>query len=367
MPITATNAQNRTPRTGGRLVEMVWDPITRIVGSLGLYTRIDFDRKEVADCFSTSSIFRGYSIFMKGKDPRDAHFITSRICGICGDNHATCSVYNQNMAYDVRPPHLGEWIINLGEAAEYMFDHNIFQENLVGVDFCEKMVRETNPGVWEKAAKAEAPHADAHGYRTIGDIMRSLNPFTGEFYREALQMSRMTREMFCLMEGRHVHPSTLYPGGVGTVPTIQVFTDHLVRLMKYVEFMKKVVPLQDDLFDFFYQALPGYDEVGRRRILLGCWGSFQNPHVCDYTYKNMTQWGRAMYVTPGIVVDGQLVTTDLVEINLGIRILLGSSYYDDWQEGETFVKNDPLGNPVDRRHPWNQTTVPRPQKRAFKD
>ena len=48
--------------------------------------------------------------------------------------------------------------------------------------------------------------------------MRALNPFTGEFYREALQVSRWTREMFCLMEGRHVHPSTLYPGGVGTVP-----------------------------------------------------------------------------------------------------------------------------------------------------
>ena len=58
-------------------------------------------------------------------------------------------------------------------------------------------------------------------------------------------MSRLTREMFCLMEGRHVHPSTLYPGGVGTVPTVQLFTDYLVRLMKYVEFMKKVVPLHD--------------------------------------------------------------------------------------------------------------------------
>ena len=67
-------------------------------------------------------------------------------------------------------------------------------------------------------------------------------------------MSRMTREMFCLMEGRHVHPSTLYPGGVGTVATIQLFTDYLVRLMKYVEFMKKVVPLHDDLFDFFYRG-----------------------------------------------------------------------------------------------------------------
>ena len=37
------------------------------------------------------------------------------------------------------------------------------------------------------------------------------------------------------------------------------------RLMRYVEFMKKVVPLHDDLFDFFYEALPGYEEVGRRR------------------------------------------------------------------------------------------------------
>src|SRR5436305_8656832 len=124
------------------------------------------------------------------------------------------------------------------------------------------MVRETNTGVWQKAHRTAAPHARDHGYRTIGAIMTALNPFTGEFYRETLQMSRMTREMFCLMEGRHVHPSTLYPGGVGTVPTIQLFTDYLVRLMKYVEFMKKVVPLHDDLFDFFYEALPGYEKVG---------------------------------------------------------------------------------------------------------
>ncbi len=260
---------------------------------------------------------------------------------------------------------LGEWIINLGEAAEYMFDHNIFQDNLVGVDFCEQMVKETNPGLWEKAQQKKAPNADKHGYRTIADIMTALNPFTGEFYRETLMISRLTREMFCLMEGRHVHPSTLYPGGVGTVATVQLFTDYLVRLMKYVEFMKKCVPLHDDLFDFWYEALPGYEKVGQRRVLLGCWGSFNNPDVCDYRYENMSDWGRSMFVTPGIVVDGELVTNDLVDINLGIRILLGSSYYDDWQNEETFVKTDPLGNPVDKRHPWNQTTTPRPQKRDF--
>ena len=197
--------------------------------------------------------------------------------------------------------------------------------------------------------------------------MRSLNPLEGEFYREALQVSRSTREMFCLMEGRHVHPSTLYPGGIGASGTLQVFTDYLTRLMRYVEFMKRVVPMHDDLFDFFYEALPGYEQVGQRRVLLGCWGAFQDPDHCDFRYDHMSDWGRRMYVTPGVVVDGQLVTTDLVDINLGMRILLGSSYYDDWEGQEMFVTRDPLGNPVDRRHPWNQHTNPRPQKRDFTD
>ena len=117
------------------------------------------------------------------------------------------------MAFGVKPPDLGEWIINLGEAAEYMFDHNIFQENLVGVDFCEKMVRETNPWVWEKAKKTEAPNAGdprLRDDRRHHDVAQSVQ---GDFYRQALQISRYTREMFCLMEGRHVHPSTLYAGG----------------------------------------------------------------------------------------------------------------------------------------------------------
>jgi hydrogenase large subunit len=365
MSTTIETKRSVLPPTEG-LVEMSWDPITRIVGSLGIFTKIDFKNRQVAECYSTSSIFRGYSIFMKNKDPRDAHFITSRICGICGDNHATCSVYNQNMAFGVKPPPLADWIINLGEAAEYMFDHNIFQDNLVGVDFCEQMIKETNPGVWDKAQRTEAPHGNIHGYRTIAQIMTALNPFTGEFYRETLQVSRDTREMFCLMEGRHVHPSTLYPGGVGTAGTIQVFTDYLVRLMKYIEFMKKVVPLHDDLFDFMYQALPGYEKVGYRRTLLGCWGAFNDPAVCDYSYERMGNWGRAMFVTPSVIVDGKVVTNDLVDINLGLRILLGHSYYEDWAKGgEKFVERDPLGNPVDIRHPWNQTTIPKPQKRDF--
>ena len=157
---------------------------------------------------------------------------------------------------------------------------------------------ETNPGVlnWPTAPRRRTPATTATS--TIGDIMRSLNPLEGDFYREALQVSRYTREMFCLMEGRHVHPSTLYPGGVGTVATVQLFTDYLTRLMRYVEFMKRVVPLHDDLFDFFYEALPGYEQVGRRRILLGCWGAFNDPEHCDFKLPAHDATGAARCSSP---------------------------------------------------------------------
>jgi hydrogenase large subunit len=364
--MTATERAGTT-RKSPQIVEMAWDPITRIIGNLGVYTKIDFANRTVTECHSTSSLFRGYSVFMKGKDPRDAGFITSRICGICGDNHTTCSVYAQNMAYGIKNPYMAEWIVNLGEAAEYLFDHTIFQDNLVFVDYCEAMVKQTNPSVLARAEKTNASRSGIHGFRTIADIMRAFNPFEGEIYKEALHVSRVTREMFCLMEGRHVHPSTVYPGGVGTMPEPTLFTDYLSRLLDILDFVKRAVALNDDVFDFWYEALPGYEEVGRRRVLLGCWGAFQNPDVVDYRYENMTNWGRAMYVTPGVVVDGELVTTDLVDINLGIRILLGSSYYKDWADEEPFVTHDPLGHPVDHRHPWNQTTLPEPGKRDFSD
>src|SRR6187397_1619184 len=187
-------ARERIEPEAGQILDMSWDPITRIVGNLGIYTKIDFANREVISCKSTSSLFRGYSVFMKGKDPRDAHFITSRICGICGDNHAVCSCYAQQMAYGVKPPPLAEWIVNLGEAAEYIFDHTLFQDNLVFVDFCEQMVRDTNPSLLAKAESTEAPRAAIHGFRTIADIMRAFNPFEGTIYKQALAFSRLTRE-----------------------------------------------------------------------------------------------------------------------------------------------------------------------------
>ena len=195
--------------------------------------------------------------------------------------------------------------------------------------------------------------------------MRALNPFTGEFYLETLHVARYTREMYCLFGGRHTHPSTIMPGGCSADITHQTCTDYYVRLMRYFDYVKRSVPMHDDLYDFFLQELPGYDMVGYRDTNLVNWGSFDDPDYVDYSYANMTEWGRKRYITPGIAINGELITTDLVEINLAIRILLGSSYFDGWENEPTFVTQDPLGNPVDKNHPWNKVTLPKPQKRDF--
>jgi len=39
--------REETPAQPSQLVEMSWDPMTRIVGSLGIYTKIDFKKRQV--------------------------------------------------------------------------------------------------------------------------------------------------------------------------------------------------------------------------------------------------------------------------------------------------------------------------------
>src|SRR5262249_52226322 len=70
-------------------------------------------------------------------------------------------------------------------------------------------------------------------------------------------------------------------------------------------------------------------------------------------------------VTPGAVVDGELRTTRLTDINLGIEEFVDRSYYQQWQ-GDRF-RTDPLGAPLSPYHPWNKQTIPDPARRNWRE
>ncbi len=59
------------------MTKIAIDPITRIEGHLRIEAQVDGGK--VSDAWSSSTMFRGIEIVLKGRDPRDAWAFTQRI------------------------------------------------------------------------------------------------------------------------------------------------------------------------------------------------------------------------------------------------------------------------------------------------
>jgi len=59
------------------MAKLVIDPITRIEGHLRIEVQVDDG--VVTDAWSSSTMFRGIELILKGRDPREAWTITQRI------------------------------------------------------------------------------------------------------------------------------------------------------------------------------------------------------------------------------------------------------------------------------------------------
>ena len=130
------------------------------------------------------------------------------------------SCYAQNMAYGVKPPHLG------GGSSTSAKPPSTFRTTTSTRRTCSRWTtaRRCRSRPTPRARRANntehrTPVTTAN--RTIGDIMRSLNPFTGELLPLGRCSHRYHREMFCLMEGRTSTPvDAITPRGLsGTVAT----------------------------------------------------------------------------------------------------------------------------------------------------
>jgi len=342
-----------------------FDPVTRVAGALAFHSVVDLEAREVLSTNSMATLFRGYEVILKGRDPRDAAYISSRACGVCGGVHATVSALALEMALGIEPPPLGVLLRNLLLSIEYLYDHPLHLFLLAGPDYSEQLVKATNPELFDRATRTETRFGHLHGYSRISDIMTDLNPLTGGLYVEAPGMTRVAREAYVLIGGKYPHPQSVVPGGVAVSVDISVLNEMYMRLQKFVDYAKKVVGIWDDIFDFFLDANPEYAQVGRRPATMADTGVWDRPDSYDGTYENSTDWGRARWSTPGVLVDGEVVTTDFQQINAGLEEFVEHSYYDKW-EGQRF-EEDPSGLPLSPNHPWNKETIPRPGPQSWKD
>ena len=363
-------ATTQTPPAQRRVAvkEMSWDPITRIVGSLGIHTEIDFDAQKVEKCYSTSMVFRGFDIFMKGIDPRDTHFITSRICGICGDNHCTTLVHQpehglrrqaagpgrprlqprRDRGLHVRPRDLQRLH---GERGLLRADGQGDESDAAGEGGVDAGAALRHPRLQDDR-RHHAVAEPVHGRLLPGDApggalhARDVLPVRGPAHAPLDDHAGRGH-------GRHHAPD---------LHRLLRAADALHRLHRSARCRCTTTSTTSSS-----RSCRGTTWSATATPTSSAGATSTTPTTSTTTTRTWPEWGRKRYVTPGVVFKGELVSTDLVEINGMMRILLGSSYFDDWTDEETFVTEDPLGNPVDKRHPWNKVTLPKPQKRDFAD
>jgi len=355
----------RLMAANGHIKDINMDPVTRVAGALAIHMTADMKERRYLDAHSQATLFRGYEVILMGRDPRDAIYVSSRACGVCGGVHAHASAYGIEMAMGLRVPPFGTVVRNLQEAAEMGYDNPLHLYLLAGPDYSEAIIKQANPELWPKAEAWKCRGERHHGFKTMADLMTALNPLTGALYREGLQFTRLSREMFVILAGKYPHPQTVVPGGVSSTISLQTLNEYHSRLGKIFDYAQRMMAVWDDIAEFFYEADERYLQVGERPTNHVDPGFWDDHYAYDATYENCDEWGRKRWSAPGVVIDGELVTTRLTDINIGWEEFVEHSYYDESSTNRW--DTDPLGNPISPYHPWNKRTLPRPGGRDWKE
>jgi Ni,Fe-hydrogenase I large subunit len=114
---------------------VVVDPVTRIEGHLRIEAEVDAGA--VRDAWSSSTMFRGIELILKGRDPRDAWAFTQRICGVCTTVHAIASIRAVENAIGAVPPPNARLLRNLVIGAQCVQDHVIHFYHLHALDWVD--------------------------------------------------------------------------------------------------------------------------------------------------------------------------------------------------------------------------------------
>lgn len=317
------------PRTSVETA-LTFQPVTRVGGAIAVRVGTDSAAQGYTGARVGVSAHRGYETILAGRDLRDAIFTASRCCGFHGGQHAIAAAQAVEMACGLTPPPMAIAVRNLGLAAESIHAEAAHLVLLAGPDLCEQSIRAKWPDLWAAAETAEAPHAEIHGLGTIGEIMYSLNPLTGWWYREAFNVARVPYTMYAILQGKYPHPQALQPGGVSTRVSTTNVHDYLVRLLSLVDPAKRVATLLVDLIDFCLATVPGLARVGARPPSFIDAGQWDDPEGFDPSWEGLPARGRRRWAAPGVVIDGVLVTADLREIVEGVEESVEHSFYEGW-------------------------------------
>lgn len=279
------------------MAKLYIDPITRIEGHLKI--EVEIDRGKVIDAKSEGTLFRGFEIILKGRDPRDAAQITQRICGVCPTAHATASVRCLDNAFKVKPPTNGRIVRNLIFGADYLMSHILHFYHLVALDY------------------VKGPDTEPFIPRYEGDyrLDSKTNKVAVDQYIKALDIRQKCHQMVALFGGRTPHVYGMVVGGATEVPTVDKMVSLKWRLKEIKEFIDGVY------LPTVYLVAGAYKDLFK--VGAGC--------------KNLISFGvfpldddeKTYLFKPGSYTQGKDLPFDQAQIKEYVKY----SYYDDETTG----------------------------------
>lgn len=219
---------------------VVVDPITRIEGHLRI--EVEVANGKVSNAWSSSTLFRGLELILKGRDPRDAWLFTQRSCGVCTYVHGLASVRAVDDAIKVKIPDNARIIRNLLMGAQFLHDHLVHFYHLHALDWVDVVsALKANPKKAADLAVAVSP-AGSTGLNDLKETQTRLKKFVdsgqlGIFangywghpayklppevnliaathYLQALRQQARTARLMAIFGGKNPHIQGLVVGGV---------------------------------------------------------------------------------------------------------------------------------------------------------
>lgn len=176
-------------------------PLGRVEGDLDL--RIEVTDGVVTDAWTEASMFRGFEIILKGKDPQAGLIVTPRICGICGGSHLYKACYALDTAWRTHVPKNATLVRNIAQCCETLQSIPRWFYALFAIDLTNKNY-------------AHLPEYD--------EVCRRFTPFTGTGYEKGVTLSGKPVEVYAIFGGQWPHSSFMIPGGVMCAPSLSDVT-----------------------------------------------------------------------------------------------------------------------------------------------
>ena len=224
------------------MTRIVVDPVTRIEGHLRVEAEVDGGA--VREAWSSSTMFRGIELILRGRDPRDAWAFAQRICGVCTTVHAIASIRAVEKAIGAVPPPNARLLRNLIMAAQNVQDHVVHFYHLHALDWVDIVNSlEADPAKTASLAQSisDWPLSSTTYFSGVRDRIKAfvqrgqLGPFANGYwghpayrlppeanllavahYLEALDWHRRFIRIHAILGGKNPHLQSFLVGGMAT-------------------------------------------------------------------------------------------------------------------------------------------------------